>query len=128
MPGGAAMVGFKHTKHPEAVAKVMSFMAAEDNLKEYYEKTIQIPAHKGLAQKGLDYGKSVSPMATAALKAFTANYDKLLPQAHQLQAYEKNVAIFNATANYVTQAITGTLTLDESYKKIEEEIGKAVGN
>jgi alpha-1,4-digalacturonate transport system substrate-binding protein len=128
MPGGAAMVAFKQTKHPEAVAKVMSFMAAEENLKEYYEKTLQIPAHAGLAKKGLDYGKGVSPAAVAALKAFTANYDKLLPQAHQLQAYEKNVAIFNATANYVTQAITGTLTLDEAFKKIDEEVGKAVSN
>ncbi|NJM13286.1 MAG: hypothetical protein HC889_16695 [Synechococcaceae cyanobacterium SM1_2_3] len=64
----------------------------------------------------------------AALKVFTANYDKLLPQAHQLQAYEKNVAIFNATANYVTQAITGTLTLDEAFAKIDEEVGKAVSN
>lgn len=128
MPGGAAMVAFKQTKHPAEVAKVMDFMAAEENLKEYFEKTLQIPAHKGLAKKGLDYGSKVSPAAVAALKVFTANYDKLLPQSHQLQGYNKNVAIFNAIATYISQAITGGLTLDEAYKKIDEEVAQAVKN
>ena len=128
MPGGAAMVAFKQTKYPKEVAKVMDFMAAEENLKEYFEKTLQIPAHKGLAKKGLDYGPKASPAAVAALKVFTANYDKLLPQSHLLQGYSKNVAIFNAIATYLTQAITGGLTLDEAYKKIDEEVAQAVKN
>jgi hypothetical protein len=59
---------------------------------------------------------------------FTANYDKIPPQAHQLQGYQRNVAIFNATANNISQAITGGLTLDEAYKKVDEEIRQAVGN
>lgn len=126
MPGGAAMVGFKATKNPQAVAKVMAFMASEPVLKEYYERTLQIPAHKGLAQKGLTYGKDVSPQAIAALKVFTANYEKIPPQAHQLQGYQRNVAIFNATVNYVAQAITGTLTLPQAYAKVQEEIDNAV--
>ena len=128
MPGGAAMVGFKATKNPQAVARVMAFMASEPVLKEYYERTLQIPAHKGLAEKGLNYGANVSPAAIAALKAFTANYAKVPPQAHQLQGYERNVAIFNATVTHISQAITGGLTLDEAYKKIDEEIKQAVGN
>jgi len=128
MPGGAAMVGFKATKHPREVARVMEFMASEPVLKEYYERTVQIPAHKGLAQKGLTYPKEVSPQAIAALKAFTDNYAKIPPQAHQLQGYQRNVAVFNATVNHISQAITGGLTLDEAYKKIDEEIKQAVGN
>jgi len=128
MPGGAAMVGFKATKHPREVARVMEFMASEPVLKEYYERTVQIPAHKGLAQKGLTYPKEVSPQAIAALKAFTDNYAKIPPQAHKLQGYQRNVAVFNATVNHVSQAITGGLTLDEAYKKIHEEIRQAVGN
>jgi alpha-1,4-digalacturonate transport system substrate-binding protein len=128
MPGGAAMVGFKQTKNPQAVAKVMAFMASEPVLKDYYERTLQIPAHKGLAAKGLDYGKNVSPQAIAALKAFTDNYAKIPPQAHMLQGYQRNVAIFNATANNISLAITGGLTLDEAYKKIDEEVRQAAGN
>ncbi len=126
MPGGAAMVAFKATKHPEAVAKVMEFMASEPVLKEYYERTVQIPAHKAIAEKGLTYGKEVAPQTVAALKQFTADFAKISPVAHQLQAYQRNVAIFNATVNYVAQSITGTLTLPQAYAKVQEEIDNAV--
>ena len=126
MPGGAAMVAFKSTKHPAEVGKVMEFMVSEPILKEYYERTVQIPAHKGLAEKGLTYGKDVGPATQAALKQFTADFAKISPVAHQLQSYPRNVAIFNATVNYVAQAITGTLTLPQAYAKVQEEIDNAV--
>jgi len=126
MPGGAAMVAFKATKHPNEVAKVMEFMASEPVLKEYYERTVQIPAHKGIADKGLTYPKEVAPQTVAALKQFTEDFAKISPVAHQLQAYQRNVAIFNATVNYVAQAITGPLTLEQAYPKIQEEIDNAV--
>lgn len=126
MPGGAAMVAFKSTKNPKEVAKVMEFMVSEPILKEYYERTVQIPAHKGLATKGLTYGKEVGPATQAALKQFTADFAKISPVAHQLQGYQRNVAVFNATVNYVSQAITGTLTNDQAYAKIQEEIDNAL--
>ena len=126
MPGGAAMVAFKTTKYPAEVGKVMEFMVSEPIVKEYYERTVQIPAHKAVAEKGLTYGKEVTPEAQAALKQFTADFGKIMPPAHALQGYQRNVAIFNATVNYVAQAITGTLTLPEAYKKVQEEIDNAV--
>lgn len=126
MPGGAAMVAFKSTRHPAEVARVMEFMVSEPILKEYYERTVQIPAHKGLAEKGLTYGPEVGPATRAALKQFTEDFAKISPVAHQLQAYQRNVAIFNATVNYVAQAITGTLTPQQAYAKIQEEIDNAV--
>lgn len=126
MPGGAAMVAFKSTKYPKEVGQVMDFMASEPILKEYYERTVQIPAHKGLAEKGLTYGKEVDAATQAALKQFTADFAKISPVAHQLQSYQRNVAIFNATVNYVAQAITGTLTLPQAYAKVQEEIDNAV--
>jgi alpha-1,4-digalacturonate transport system substrate-binding protein len=126
MPGGAAMVAFKATKHPAEVGKVMEFMASEPVLKEYYEKTVQIPAHKAIAEKGLTYPKEVAPQTVAALKQFTADFAKIGPVSHQLQAYPRNVAIFNASVNYIAQAITGPLTLDQAYAKIQEEIDNAV--
>lgn len=128
MPGGAAMVAFSGTDHPEAVGKVMAYMTSTDVIKEYYERTLQIPAHSGVAAMGLDYGSDIHPGAAAALAAYTANFGKILPQAHALQGYSKNFAIYNATANYVAQAITGELSKDEAYTKIEQEITKALEN
>jgi alpha-1,4-digalacturonate transport system substrate-binding protein len=104
----------------------MEFMASEPVLKEYYERTVQIPAHKAIAEKGLTYGREVGAPTQAALKQFTADFAKISPVAHQLQAYQRNVAIFNATVNYVAQAITGTLTLPQAYAKVQEEIDNAV--
>lgn len=126
MPGGAAMVALKRTRHPAEVAKVMSFMVREDVLRSYYEQTVQIPAHAGLARAGLNYGSGLHPLAADALKQFTADFDRILPPAHALQSYIRNVAIFNATVNYVAQAIAGTLTEAEAYAKITEEVGIAV--
>ena len=67
-----------------------------------------------------------SPGTQAALKQFTADFAKISPVAHQLQSYQRNVAIFNATVNYIAQAITGTLTLPQAYAKVQEEIDNAV--
>jgi hypothetical protein len=66
------------------------------------------------------------PSAAAALKQFTEDFAKITPPAHQLQAYVRNVAIFNATVNYVAQAIAGTLSEAEAYNKITEEVATAV--
>lgn len=125
MPGGAAMVAFKGTKHPAEVGKVMDFLVSEPIVKEYYERTVQIPAHEGIAAAGLDYGPKVGPAARAALKQFTADFAKISPIAHHLQAYPRNLAIFNATVNYVSQAITGALTPAQAYAKVQEEIDNA---
>lgn len=125
MPGGAGMVAFKGTKYPAQVGKVMDFLVSEPIIKEYYERTVQIPAHKGVAAKGLDYGPKVGPAARAALKQFTADFAKISPIAHKLQAYPRNLSIFNASVNYVAQAITGTLTPAQAYAKTQEEIDNA---
>jgi alpha-1,4-digalacturonate transport system substrate-binding protein len=125
MPGGAGMVAFKGTKHPAEVGKVMDFLVSEPIIKEYYERTVQIPAHSGVAAKGLDYGSKVGPAARAALKQFTADFAEISPIAHKLQAYPRNLSIFNASVNYVAQAITGTLTPAQAYAKIQEEIDNA---
>jgi alpha-1,4-digalacturonate transport system substrate-binding protein len=127
MPGGAAMVAFKHTRHPEAVGRVMAFMTSEPILKEYYERTLQIPAHVGLARAGLNYGAGVPQSAVDALRAFLANYQQVPPQAHQLQGYERNAVVFNATANFISQAITGAISLDEAFRRIAEEVKQAGG-
>jgi alpha-1,4-digalacturonate transport system substrate-binding protein len=124
MPGGAGLVGFKQTKHPAAVAKVMDFFAAEANAAEFYSKSLQIPAHQGLQASGVDYG-DVSPSVSQALQIYgqnAASAAKTTPQAYQLQGYSKGFVIYNSTVNYISQACAGELTLNEAYTKIQQEI------
>lgn len=43
MPGGAALVAFEDTDHPEEVARVMEYLASEPVLEEFYARTLFIP-------------------------------------------------------------------------------------
>ena len=125
MPGGTGVAAFKYTEHPEAVARLMEFMASEPTLRAYISRTLQIPAHAGLAASGVQY-QSDNPAVAAALSVFTREGARILPQAYQLQGYPLNRAVYNTTASRVTQAITGELTLEQAYRRIEEDMEQAL--
>jgi len=123
MPGGTAFVAFAATEHPEEVARVMDFLAQEENLKEFTEKTLFIPGHLGLGE--LDYETDL-PAAEAALSVFVAEVPKLSEQAYELQYGGKAFAINNPIRDRLTQVITGELTLDEAIERIQQDIDDAI--
>jgi alpha-1,4-digalacturonate transport system substrate-binding protein len=125
MPGGAGLVGFKSTKHPEAVAKVIDFFASEPVHAELIARTKNVPAHKGLAEQGLDY-PDASPQAAKALKAWGRQVGKISPVAYELQGYPENRAVFNVIVNRVTQAIVGELSVEEALGRIESDLAETV--
>ncbi|WFU44242.1 extracellular solute-binding protein [Bradyrhizobium sp. CB82] len=121
MPGGAALVGIKSTKHPQEVARVLDYLASEEVVAEFYARSLFVPGHLGLARKGLDY-KDASPVANAALKVFSAGVSQLAPAANQLQGYPASRVILNAVISRLGQAVSGEVTLDEAYKRISGDI------
>ncbi|MBR0686330.1 extracellular solute-binding protein [Bradyrhizobium manausense] len=121
MPGGAALVGIKSTKHPEEVARVLDYLASEDVVAEFYARSLFVPGHLGLARKGLDY-KDASPVANAALKVFSDGVNQLAPAANQLQGYPASRVILNAVISRLGQAVSDEITLDDSYKRIAGDI------
>ena len=121
MPGGAALVGIKSTKHAQEVARVLDYLASEDVVAEFYARSLFVPGHLGLARKGLDY-KDASPAANAALKVFSDGVNQLAPAANQLQGYPASRVILNAVISRLGQAVSGEITLDESYKRISGDI------
>jgi alpha-1,4-digalacturonate transport system substrate-binding protein len=125
MPGGAALVGFKRTAHPEAVAKVMDYFASEPVHAQLIERTKNVPAHKGIAAKGLAY-PDASPAGREALQAWSKVVGKVSPIAYAYQGYPLNRAMFNATVTRVTQAIVGELPLADAMSKLEADIAEAV--
>jgi alpha-1,4-digalacturonate transport system substrate-binding protein len=125
MPGGAGMVGFNQTDHPEAVAKVMDWFAREDNHAELISRTKNVPAHAGLAASGLDY-PDVSEQAASALGGWAQQVSKLSPVAFAYQGYPGNRAMFNATVNRVTQAIVGELSVEDALARISADVEEAV--
>src|SRR3546814_634267 len=70
MPGGAALVAVKYTKNPTDVATFMDWIAREDIVKEFSERTLFLPAHKGVIDAGgLDF-KTDNEQAKQALSTF----------------------------------------------------------
>ena len=121
MPGGAALVGINTTKHPEQVARVLDFLAQEENLAEFSAKTLFIPGHLGLSAKGIDYQTDVES-AKQALNMFVSQVGKLDPIAYKMQAYTYNTIVFNAIRDRLTQVMVGELTLDEAIIRMQQEI------
>ena len=70
MPGGAALVAIKTTQHPKEVARLVEYLASEKIVGEFYDRSLFVPGHLGLAKQGLDY-KDASPQGKAALKVFS---------------------------------------------------------
>ncbi|WP_460448030.1 ABC transporter substrate-binding protein [Alsobacter sp. SYSU BS001988] len=125
MPGGAALVGIKTTKNPQAVAKVLEYLASEPVASEFYSRTLFVPGHLGLSQKGIDY-PTASPLAKAALQVFGQQVGKVSPIAYKLQGYQYNRIIFNAVISRLGQAISGETTLEDAYKRIDQDIAQQI--
>ena len=126
MPGGAGVVAFEDTEHPEAAAKFIDFIARDDNARQLYGETFAIPANAMLQEEGIDYAAfGASEAVSEGLNTFAAGAARAAeqtPQAYALQGSPDNFVIFNATVQYVSEAMTGQLTLDEAIAKIEEDV------
>jgi alpha-1,4-digalacturonate transport system substrate-binding protein len=125
IPGGAAWVALKTSKSPKEVGAFMDFMASEAAYGEFTARTNNIPAHAGLAKKGVDYA-SAKPAAKAALGVFGAGVAQLAPVAYQFQGYKFNRAIMLPTVSRVTQAIVGEMSTDEAVSKINADMQDAI--
>lgn len=124
IPGGAGIVGFKLTEHPEAVATLMEWMAQDEVQKAMLAKTLNLPASATLQTSGIEY--EAEENVKSALATFAAAVPEFSPIAYQLQGYKHNRAIFTATPARLTQAIVGELTLDEALERLEGDVEEAV--
>jgi alpha-1,4-digalacturonate transport system substrate-binding protein len=125
IPGGSAWVGFKSTKSPKEVAAFLEFIAQENNYAEFTGKTNNIPAHQGLAKKGVTY-PGAAPAVRSALGVFSSGVASLTTEAFIFQGYKYNRAIMLPTVTRVTQAIVGEMSTDEAINKLNADMVDAV--
>ncbi|MCR4268090.1 ABC transporter substrate-binding protein [Nitratireductor sp. ZSWI3] len=125
LPGGAALVGIKYTKNPEEVGKVMDFLARQDIVKEFSERTLFLPAHKGVIAGGLDF-QSEDPNVKEALNVFVKASGAVAPNAAALPAWKWATAYYNALVTRISQVIAGEMSLDEAYASIDRDVADAV--
>lgn len=125
MPGGAGIVGFEQTEHPEAVAAVIDFLAQEDIYAEVAARTRNLPSHLGVASAGVAF-EDVTPAAQEALSAFAADLPDVAPAAFWYQGYAGNRAMYGITVERVSQAIVGELTVDEAVARMADDLAAAM--
>ena len=125
IPGGAAWVALKTSKSPRDVGAFLDFMASEASYTDFTAHTNNIPAHAGLARKGVNYANA-QPGARAALGVFSGGVANLSPVAYQFQGYKFNRAIMLPTVARVTQAIVGEMSVDDAMTRINADMQDAV--
>ena len=125
MTGGAGLVAVKYTKNPKEVAKVMDYLASEPIVKEFSERTLFLPAHKGVLAKGLDF-KTDDAQAKAALNAFVEASKSLSDVARKLPGWLWSDAVYGALVTRVSQAAAGEMTVDEAFARIDSDIATKV--
>ena len=125
MTGGAGLVAIKYTKNPTEVAKVMDYLAREDIVKEFSERTLFLPAHKGVIEKGLDF-KTDDAQAKAALNTFVQATSALSDTAKKLPGWFWSDTYYAALVSRVSQAAAGEMPLEEAFTRIDADIAAKV--
>ncbi|MDD7972746.1 ABC transporter substrate-binding protein [Roseinatronobacter alkalisoli] len=125
MPGGAGVVGFNHTEHPEAVGKLIGFVARDDVQAQVLAQTRNLPANAELQANGIDY-QDVMPEVAAALTVFAASVPTFSDTAYALQGYQFNRAVFTSIPARLTQAIVGELPLDDALDRLHQDVADAI--
>lgn len=125
MPGGAGLVAVKYTKNPKEVARVMEYLASEPVVREFSERTLFLPAHQGVAAKGVDF-KSNDPNVKKSLDIFLKATQTADPLALKMQSYKWSGAIYAAVISRLGQVVAGEAQLPEAYARIEDDIKQKV--
>lgn len=126
LAGGAALVGIKYTENPEEVAKVMDFLGQAEIVKEFSERTLFLPGHKGVAESGGLNWQTDDPNVGAALDVFVGEAADLLPAAAALPAWKWASAYYGALASRTSQVMAGELTLDQAFERMNSDIAEKV--
>lgn len=125
MPGGAGLVAVKYTKNPKEVARVVEYLASEPVVREFSERTLFLPAHQGVAAKGVDF-KSSDPNVKKSLDIFLNATRTVDPLALKMPSYKWSGTIYAAVISRLGQVVAGEAQLSDAYVRIEDDIKQKV--
>jgi len=125
MPGGAGLVAVKYTQNPKDVARVIEYLASEPVVREFSERTLFLPAHQGVAAKGVDF-KSNDPNVKKSLDTFLKATQTADPLALKMQSYKWSGTIYAAVISRLGQVVAGETQLSDAYARIEDDIKQKV--
>ncbi|CDN52212.1 ABC transporter substrate-binding protein [Neorhizobium galegae] len=120
MPGATAIVGFKRTEHPEAVAQFIEFLGSEKVQREIAESYVILT---GADIKNPQY-KISSDDAKTSMAVFLDNKKNVPQAARDFERMKGGTAIYQQIVQRMSQLIVGELSLEETYKNLEADAGK----
>ena len=123
--GGAAVVAFAQTDHPEEVAQVMAYLISEEVASEFAARTNSLSANSTVASAGVEY-EAENPVVLDALGVFALEVPKLQDQAAGLNVHPFAFAYYRNSTARITQYLIGELTLDEALSGLQQDIDDAV--
>jgi alpha-1,4-digalacturonate transport system substrate-binding protein len=119
--GGGAFSAFNSSKHPEAVAKYLNYLAQPEVMGPMLAKAVQMPAAATLIESGIKYD-GITTSQQAGLDNFIAQIPKVAPAAYRFQGWKYERAMMNAMATRISQAINNEITVDDALAKIKEDV------
>ncbi|MGZ2487586.1 ABC-type glycerol-3-phosphate transport system substrate-binding protein [Rhizobium pisi] len=120
MPGGTAIVGFKRTKYPQAVASFIEFLGSEKVQREIAENYVILT---GANIKDPQY-KLTSKNAKDAMAVFLAARDSAPQAARDLERLKGSGAIYQLIVQRMSQLIVGELSLEDTFKAMSADVDK----
>ena len=125
--GGAAIVGYAQTEHPQEVAMVMEYLLQPEVYGEFSARTLNIPGHNAVAAMGVAFDTDSAAVANA-LNGFAAEVPKLQDQAVALNPHPLAFAYYDASNTRLAQYFADELTLDEAMQRLQEQLDEAAMN
>lgn len=125
MPGGGAMVAFKHTKQPRLAAQFIAFLAREDNMREAMGRHTNIPVATTLVKTGVDY-PGTSERVREALASFTRQVPKIPKDAYAFQGWRFQRAAMNSMTTRISQVLSNELDVDTAAAFIKKDVLLAI--
>lgn len=122
--GGAGIVGYNQTEHPEAVAMIMEYLLQPEVYAEYSARSLLIPAHAAVIEMGVAF-ETDNEAVGAALTAFANEVPKFQDQAVALNPHPLAFAYYDASNTRLAQYFAGELTLDEAMQRLQEQLDEA---
>jgi len=127
MAGGAGIVAYDQTEHPEEVAMVMEYLLQPEVYSQYSAEALLIPAHEAVIEAGVEFATEDEAIASA-LSAFAAEVPKMQDQALAINPHPLAFAYYDASNTRLAQYFAGELTLDEAMERLQQDLDEAAAN
>ncbi|QJR15240.1 ABC transporter substrate-binding protein [Usitatibacter palustris] len=125
MPGGGAMVAFKHTKNPKLAAEVLSFLSRDDVMRESLSRGANIPAATSLVKSGVEYN-NVSERVKEALAVYRRQVPDVPERAYRFQGWRFQRAALNSITTRISQVLNNELDVEKAAAFIKKDVDLAM--